>query len=99
MRRCIKMSEERVPFIQIKNMHLIDSRTLARKAEVNTVVISKMLAGDPVKKWQAEEVLNALSEMTNRMYTLMHKQVTFLGMSHTGEASPSEQNNRLIKLE
>jgi hypothetical protein len=37
---------------------------------VNLIVIYKMLEGDPVKRWQAEEVFKALTGMTGIHYTL-----------------------------
>jgi hypothetical protein len=39
-------------------------------AEVNSIVVYKMLVGDPVKRWQAEYVLQALSEMIGIIFAL-----------------------------
>ena len=55
---------------QIQKPLLFDSVTLARIAQINPMIIYSMKAGEPVTRWQAESVLNALSWLTERNYTL-----------------------------
>ena len=43
---------------------------LAHRAEVNSVVIYRMIAGRPVARWQAIDVLNALSALLGLSFTL-----------------------------
>jgi hypothetical protein len=43
---------------------------LADMAEVNSVVVYKMIAAQPVRRWQAQYVLDALSALTEISFTL-----------------------------
>ena len=75
----LKHQESRVPFAQIYSELRMDSTVLdnmlADMAEVTPVAVSKMRRGDPVRQWQAEDVLKALSRMTGENYTLDSVQV------------------------
>jgi hypothetical protein len=47
-----------------------DCGKLADMADVTFVAVYKMLLGKPVARWQAEYVLNALSQLTGKNYSL-----------------------------
>jgi hypothetical protein len=64
------MPDEKLTLAQIRDQLHFDSKDLADKAEVNLIVVYKMLVSDPVAKWQAEDVLKALSQMVGIIYTL-----------------------------
>lgn len=68
------MSESEVAkkptFAQVRSTKHFSIVELARAAAVNTVVVYKMLLKEPVKRWQAEEVLKALSDMSKCNYSL-----------------------------
>ena len=59
-----------IPFLQIRDKYPFNETILANLAEVNPVVIRWMLTGQPVAKWQAEEVLRVLSMITEEDYSL-----------------------------
>lgn len=68
------MSEEvttvKRTFAQIRSQVHFSIPELAGKAQLNTLPVYLMLLGKPVPRWQAEEVLKALSEMKNQEYSL-----------------------------
>lgn len=61
---------DKFSFVEIRNHIQFDNVLLARIADVNLIVVYKMLVGNPIKRWQAEEVLKALTNMTGIHYTL-----------------------------
>lgn len=64
------MSEEKTTLAGIWSRLHFDCISLANAAEVNTIVVYRMLVDKPVAKWQAEDVLNALSQITSENYSL-----------------------------
>jgi hypothetical protein len=79
------MTEQKRTFAQIREQLHFDCVDLADKAEVNAIVVYKMLVGDPVKRWQAEDVLKALSEMTGITVTLDSVEVVLYPESGTSQ--------------
>ena len=55
---------------KIKEKYPFENTDLANLAEVNLLVIERMLEGKPVAHWQAVEVLKALSLVTKEDYHL-----------------------------
>ncbi len=55
---------------EIKATYPFEDTVLANLAEVNPIVIHKMLVGEPVAKWQAIEVLKVLTMITKENYSL-----------------------------
>ena len=55
---------------EIKGKYPFQNVTLANLAEVNPVVIHWMLISQPVARWQAEEVIEVLSMITEENYSL-----------------------------
>jgi hypothetical protein len=64
------MKEGKTTFAEIKTLYPFKDTVLANIAEVNPVVIHWMLTGQPVARWQAEEVLKVLSMITEENYSL-----------------------------
>ena len=64
------MKEGKITLAEIKAIYPFEEMTLASLAEVNPMVIQKMLGGEPVARWQAEEVLEVLSMVTEENYSL-----------------------------
>ncbi len=62
----------------IREQTFFDGETLANNAEVTLLVVYKMLVGDPVLRWQAEKVLQSLSEMTGGSYSLDTVEIVLL---------------------
>ena len=65
----VKM-EGKTTLKEIKDKYPSENTILANIAEVNPIVIQNMLAGEPVARWQAEEVLKVLSQITEEDYSL-----------------------------
>jgi hypothetical protein len=64
------MSEEKTTLADIWSQFHFDCKSLADKAEVNFIVVYKMVRDAPVARWQAEDMLNALSQLTGKNYSL-----------------------------
>ena len=60
----------KIPFKEIKANYPFEDTDLANLAEVNPIVIHKMLVGEPIARWQAIEVLKMLTMITKEHYTL-----------------------------
>ena len=63
--------EGKTTLAKIKEKYPFENTDLANLAEVNLLVIERMLEGKPVAHWQAVEVLKALSLVTK--LTLIRK--------------------------
>jgi len=64
------MKEGKTTLAEIKDRCPVRNTVLAGLAEVNPIVIFWMLTGQPVARWQAEEVLGVLSMITEENYSL-----------------------------
>jgi len=64
------MTREKKNLADIWSNTKFNSVSLAGMAEVNILVVNNMLVGKPVAKWQAEDVLKALSQLTGENYSL-----------------------------
>ena len=62
--------EGKTTLAEIKAKYSFGNAILASIAEVNSVVIDWMLEGKPIARWQAEEVLEVLSMITEENYSL-----------------------------
>ena len=62
--------EGKTTLAKIKEKYPFENTDLANLAEVNLLVIERMLEGKPVAHWQAVEVLKALSLVTKEDYHL-----------------------------
>ena len=62
--------ERKTTLAEIKAKYSFRNAILASIAEVNSVVIDWMLEGKPIARWQAEEVLEVLSMITEENYSL-----------------------------
>jgi hypothetical protein len=69
---------EKTTLARIKEQYSLDDVSLATLAEVNPTVIEKMLAGEPVAKWQADQVLQTLTEILEEDYNLNTVEVALL---------------------
>ena len=64
------MKEGKTTFAEIKNLYPFRNTVLANIAEVNPIVLYWMLTDQPIARWQAEEVLEVLSMITEENYNL-----------------------------
>jgi hypothetical protein len=64
------MKEGKTTLAEIKNLYPFKDTVLADIAEVNPIVIHWMLTDQPVSRWQAEDVLEVLSMITEENYSL-----------------------------
>jgi hypothetical protein len=56
-------------FADIKAKYRFENTVLANMAEVNPKVIQWMLTGQPVARWQAEQVLKVLTRIAKENYS------------------------------
>lgn len=66
----LPVTPSKFSFVELRDRIQFDNVILASIADVNLIVVYKIQEGDPVKRWQAEEVLKALTEMSGIHYTL-----------------------------
>ncbi len=64
------MKEEKTTIAEIKAAYPFENTALANLAEVNPIVIDRMLTDQPVARWQASEVLKVLTMITKNDYSL-----------------------------
>jgi len=64
------MKEGKTTLAEIKAAYPFKNADLANLAEVNQIVIGRMLTGELVARWQASAVLKVLTMITKNDYSL-----------------------------
>ena len=83
-------SEDQRPFfVELRRKHKFDPLILARRAATEPFIVLSMLRAHPVRREQAEKVLNALSQMTSERYCLDTVRVA-LSKEESTDASQSK---------
>lgn len=61
---------EKTTLARIWDSIKFNSIALAELAQVNVIVVNNMLVDKPVARWQADDVLRALSQLTGNNYSI-----------------------------
>lgn len=83
------MMTEKTTLASIWNTTKFNSISLAGLAQVNVIVVNNMLVGKPVVRWQAEEVLKALSQLIGEDCSLDTVEVVLYPEGETNATTPT----------